>query len=423
MICRKCGSFIAEDSSFCACCGEKAAPAAPSTPSAGGFFTVAGNLDGSAGTHEISAVSPETKKASGTAALRISRSLMSGCSADEPGANEPGAMGLPGTSKESGGSGLTGCVTSGPKKHCTNCGAETKEDSKFCAVCGKAVNTASGYSAEKKKNAPNKRKYLIAVISIAACLLLLVSLAILLPAARVNSSNWDRGKLDTNLETEAPKIDTAYPDAVSRAPLNVITVEKAEEDLRENKQHECLENGTVTFDTVTYEYPTLDSVNAIYWFDIAVPWEYGSENYRAKITYSNVDDEFRLSGAYDACEIWQVDHQFTKLGVWQYDDGETSIWINFIERDGNAYVVEYEINYCAHYWSSREQIAYSTNGSKKVYGDNEWNGETYYLLIDLGDIRHEDGSESSLGYIKVYPWSGVYWDALHVYGGPYKLYN
>lgn len=305
MICRKCGSFIAEDSSFCACCGEKVAPAAPATPSAGGFFAVAGNLGGSADTHEISAVSPETKKTSSTAGLRISRSLMSGCSADEPGANVPGATGVPGTSKESGGSGLTGCgPTSGPKKHCTNCGAEIKEDSKFCAVCGKAVNTAVGYSAKKKKSAPNKQKYLIAGISSAACLLLLVSLAILLPAARVNSGDWGHGKLDTNLETEAPKIDTAYPDAVSRAPLNVITVEKAEEDLRKNKRHECLENGTLTFDTVTYEYPNLDSVNAIYWFDIAVPWEYGSENYRAKITYSNVDDEFRLSGAYDACDIW-----------------------------------------------------------------------------------------------------------------------
>ena len=417
---------MSEDSLFCSCCGERVAPATPVNSFYGGFFSAAGSLDGSENTREASCGSLETKKASSTSALRISNLLGPNVDANGPRANVAGATSVPGSSNVSDSSRLTGSSTSSVmKKHCIQCGAELKEDSQICAVCGKTANATAGYSAKSEKGTPTKRKYLIVGISIAVCLVLLVSLAVLSPIVRINDSGSGQEKLSTNQEAEAPTIDTAYPDAVSTSARSTITVEIAEADLRETCHHECLENGIVTFDEKTYEYPSLTSMHIIYWFDISVPWEYGTENYRAKVTYYLTDneEELKLSKAYDACEIWQVDHQFTKLGIWQYDDGETSVWINFIERDGNAYVVEYEISYCAHYWSSSEQITYSTNGRKNVYGDNEWNGNTYYLSIDLGDIRHEDGSTSSLGYIKVYPWSGVYWNALHVYGGPYELHN
>ena len=63
-----------------------------------------------------------------------------------------------------------------------------------------------------------------------------------------------------NQATEGPKYDTAYPDAVLVAEANVITVEKATEDLFENMHHKCLQVGVVTFDNLTLSYPDLGSI-------------------------------------------------------------------------------------------------------------------------------------------------------------------
>ena len=101
--------------------------------------------------------------------------------------------------------------------------------------------------------------------------------------------------------------------------------------------------------------------------------------------------------------------------------GQTYIFVNFIRADSNGYIVKYEIKYYADYWSGDRWVESVSNGEVNVYGDNEWDGDNYYLSIDLGDFYNESKQEMGRGRIEVCPWGGVYWDATHVYGGPFKL--
>lgn len=235
------------------------------------------------------------------------------------------------------------------------------------------------------------------------------------------SQNYDR--VQSYSETEPSKIDTAYPDDIEQTDLNVITVEKAEADLREHYNHECLEYGVITFDERKAEYDQGLLSAIIYCFNISVPYEYGNENYRAEVKYTKFGSFGNYELRFTDCDLQQETSELTKMGIWQYDDGETSVWINFKEKDENFYVAEYEISYCGHFQiSGNKQITYRTNGEKRLYGEKEWNGDSYYLSMDL-DCYDENGEEIKLGNIQVYPWSGVYWDSLYVNGGPYQLSN
>lgn len=239
-----------------------------------------------------------------------------------------------------------------------------------------------------------------------------------------NGTYDEHQKSEAHSETQTPKYNTAYPDDVLVAEANVITVEKATEDLLENMHHECLQVGVVTFDNLTLSYPDLDSIEATYWFDISIQYEYGNENYRAKVIYFDTTDsygrsEFAFSKTYS--DIWQVDSTFTTLGKWTYDDEDTHILVNFIRTDDLGYVVEYEIKYYASYWVGSRWVESVSDGEVTVYGDNEWDGDNYYLSIDLGDFYNESEQTMDRGYVKVYPWYGVYWDALHANGGPFRL--
>lgn len=228
-----------------------------------------------------------------------------------------------------------------------------------------------------------------------------------------NNSNVAHG-------TETPKIDTMYPDDIVDSASGVITVERAEADLRANKNHESLDVGVVKFDNVTYEYPNYESFDAIFWFDISVQYELGNENYRAKVKY-NVNDSSGIFLKNKEIDIWQVESTFTEMGKWTYDDGETHILVNFIRTDESGYVVEYEIEYYASYWTGSHLVESVSDGEVTVYGNNEWDGDNYYLSIDLGDFYNESEQTMDRGYVKIYPWGGVYWDALHANGGPFRL--
>lgn len=233
-----------------------------------------------------------------------------------------------------------------------------------------------------------------------------------------------KGNVKIPQTTEGPKYDTAYPDDVLVAEANVITVEKAKKDLLENMYHKCLQVGIITFDKLTFKYPDFDSVEATYWFDISVQYEYGNENYRAKVQYfDHIDSygrsEFAFSKTYS--DIWQVDSTFTKFGKWTYDGDQTHILVNFIRMDEYGYLVEYEVTYYASYWTGSRWVESVSDGEVTVFGDNEWDGENHYLSIDLGDYYNENQQTMDRGYVKVYPWDGVYWDALHAKGGPFRL--
>ena len=232
---------------------------------------------------------------------------------------------------------------------------------------------------------------------------------------------------EAHSETQPPKYDTAYPDDVLDFGANVITVEQALKDLLEHKYHECLQIGKITFDNLTTSYSgsSIYSTEATYWFDISIQYEYGKENYRAKVVYlgTNTSSFGVTKFAFSKADILQVDSTLTALGKWTYDDEDTHILVNFIRTDDSGYVVEYEIKYYASYWVGGQWIDTCSDGEMTVYGDNEYDGNNHYLYIDLRDFQDENGQTLDRGYIEVYPWSGVYWNALHSYGGPYKLSN
>lgn len=220
----------------------------------------------------------------------------------------------------------------------------------------------------------------------------------------------------TDYYVESPKVDTMYPDAVISNGKNYVTVEQAQADLLAKGGDECLEVGFITFDKLTWDW---DEEEYIYWFDVSVYYELGYERYRAQACYRlDSNEEWVFVDIHT--DVWQIDSVFTQMGSWEYDDGNTRIYINFIEMDGNAYVVEYEITYYASYWNGGRWVDCSSNGEVKVYGNNEWDGNCYYLSIDLGEYENEAGQEMDRGRIKVYPWYGVYWTALHS-GGSYQL--
>ncbi|MBQ3216377.1 MAG: hypothetical protein IJB35_01010 [Oscillospiraceae bacterium] len=225
--------------------------------------------------------------------------------------------------------------------------------------------------------------------------------------------------------TRETKIDTAYPDDISTNGANVITVEDAEYDLRRhNYYNELINNGVITFDKKLVERTNRGEPVPVYYFNIAVQREYAVEHYTAKVKYVLSQSESNAF-EYQSCDIDTVpEFTFTKMGVYQYSDSNTSIWINFIESNGvGGYTVEYEIAYYAQKWSSGGWVVSSSDGKTGVGGSRAWDGEKYYLSIDLGEFYGgEDDEEKSRGRIEVYPEKGVYWDALHA-NGPYKLSN
>ena len=316
--------------------------------------------------------------------------------------------------------------------HCRVCGTELHEGENFCTACGtrrgenrinksESLIPCSASASENKNLSKKSKKGLLIAGIIATVFLSLVIVTVTLARKSIEKKEVNSEKIK---ETEEIQYDTAYPDDVVVCSGNYITVEMAQADLLDKRHDDCFEFGSISFDRVTYNYPSMDRIEAVFWFDISVPYQYGNENYRAKITYSSVteygQEVLRLSGLDSGLDVWQVESELTCFGVWQYDDGETKIWVNFIQKDDIGYIAEYSVEYQAHYWSGSEKISYRTSGAKTIYGDNEWDGNTEYLNIDL-DVYDDNLREIDLGRIKVYPWSGLYWDALHVYGGPYPL--
>lgn len=317
-------------------------------------------------------------------------------------------------------------------EHCRVCGAELHEGEKFCTACG--TKSGEGDAKKSEPSIPNtggtsqntnlrkksKKGFLIAGI---ATTLFLSFVIVTIVLAR-NNNGKEQASGEYTKVTEGIKYDTAYPDDVVVCSGNYITVEMAQQDLLDKRHDDCLEYGTIIFDNVTYNYSSMDSFDVVFWFDISVPYQYGNENYRAKITYHSVTEYgrevLRLSNLYDKIDVWQVESELTCFGAWQYDDGETRIWVNFIQKDDYGYIAEYSVEYQAHYLYGSEEISYFTDGENTIFGDNEWDGNTEYLSIDL--IGYDDNLEKlDLGRIEVYPWAGLYWDSLYAYGGPYLL--
>ena len=88
---------------------------------------------------------------------------------------------------------------------------------------------------------------------------------------------------------------------------NYITVEMAQADLLDKRHDDCFEFGSISFDRVTYNYPSMDRIEAVFWFDISVPYQYGNENYRAKLLIAllrNMDKRF------SGFPVWIVDWMF-----------------------------------------------------------------------------------------------------------------
>lgn len=256
---------------------------------------------------------------------------------------------------------------------------------------------------------------------------LILVVCISVGACACSNHNWlynGHQKSEAHGKTQTLKYDTDYPDDVLVAEANVITVEKATEDLLKNMYHECLQVGVVTFDNLTLSYPDFDSIEATYWFDISIRYEYGNENYRAKVIYFETTDSYgRSEFAFSKTDsdIWQINSTFTTLGKWKYDGKDTHICVNFIRTHDSGYVVEYEIKYYASYWTGSRWVESVSDGEVIVYGDNQWDGDNYYLSIDLGDFYNESEQTMDRGYVKVYLSGGVYWDALHANGGPFRL--
>lgn len=228
----------------------------------------------------------------------------------------------------------------------------------------------------------------------------------------------------TSQTTASPKYETAYPNDVFVSGDNVVTVEKAMADLREIfSAHDCLKyGGEIVFDERTISTPGYTEIT--YWFNIAVQYEYGNENFRAKVVYYERGagyGGFVFGLSTRDSDIFQTDSTLTKLGEWTYDDGETQIFVNFVSADNGEYIVEYKVKYLARYWAESEIVEYTSAEEVMLFGDNQWDGDNNYLSIELRDFRNEDGQTKDLGCIKVYPWSGIYWDALHVKGGPFRL--
>lgn len=255
---------------------------------------------------------------------------------------------------------------------------------------------------------------------------LILTLMMCLPLCACGSKHNPTRYPASSNEPETTRIDTAYPEYICETNENYVTVEMAiqdlyqlaEQDATPVRTNDCLKRGDLSFDDLTYNYPDYDSFEAIFWFDIVVPYEYGSENFRAKVIY-NYREGNGLT-LYDY-ELWQIDSDFSETGVWSYDDGETHIWINYLRKDDTAYVVEYDITYYYSSWTNSGWVSDTSNGEVKVYGENQWDGEDHYLSIELRGAKNEVGEEVDLGNIKVYPQYGVFWDALHSDGGPYRL--
>lgn len=209
-----------------------------------------------------------------------------------------------------------------------------------------------------------------------------------------------------------------YPNDIVEKFGEIVTVEKAEADLHANMNNECLDVGDIRFDKMRTEYPNYDSYDAIYCFDISVQYELGCENYCAEVIY-NVHDSEGIT--IKKMDIWQVDSTFTEMGKWKYDDGETCIVVDFLETVDTGYIVEYNINYYSNSWANGRWVETVSDGEVTVFGNNEWDGNVHYLSIDLKEFVDENGQKVDRGHVQVYPWDGVYWDTLHVYGGPFRL--
>lgn len=207
-----------------------------------------------------------------------------------------------------------------------------------------------------------------------------------------------------------------------------LSIEKVENDLRNNNTHECLAKGTVTYSSKNQtNYASSSSTQSwveTYYFDIIVTGTYGNEKYRASVSYSVTHSDRTDDTTYNLKErdIWQVSSEFTRMGTWVYQDANTDIWVRFISHDGLGYEVEYEISYYHSSWTNSGEVSLSSNGPTYVTGSSAWDGERTYLGIDL-EIYDESEGRIDAGYIKVYLNEGVYWDRLHAKGGPFKLHN
>lgn len=218
--------------------------------------------------------------------------------------------------------------------------------------------------------------------------------------------------------TSAP-IDTAYPNDILKAGGKTITVEDAEEYVRTEYGHiDYIRNGNFIFEKLSSQYTggVKGGYDKRFIFTVQEEKKYCIENYRVYVDYTVVNNSLVFKGV----DFDEIEDEFTQMGIWQYDDGETRIWINFIRKDGYGYVVEYEVKFYNSKLLSSGWIEYNTNGEEYAGADNQWDGESYYLSIDLGGFKDENGEFRDCGSICVYPTAGVYWS---VDSGEYKLSN
>ncbi len=222
-------------------------------------------------------------------------------------------------------------------------------------------------------------------------------------------------------EETSETIDTAYPNDVLEARGKTITVEDAEEYVRTEYGHiDYIRNGNFIFEELSSRYTggVAGDYDKRFIFTVQEEKEYCIENHWVFVDYRYFceDESLKFMGV----DFRETKDEFTQMGIWQYDDGETRIWINFIRKDGHGYVVEYEVKFYNSKWLGSGWIEYKTNGEEFAGADNQWDGDRYYLSIDLGGFKDENEEFIDCGSICVYPTAGVYWS---VDSGNYKLSN
>lgn len=195
------------------------------------------------------------------------------------------------------------------------------------------------------------------------------------------------------------------------------TLSAAQKELMQSSQFIRLGQATVEY---SHNNSDLSIGTDSYYFDISVEKAYCTEHYFASVTY-----EFSgISWYFDSVEITQQTSTWKVLGEWHYNSLNTTIWINILSIDGNDFEMEYEIKYKYSTLLSNGIRIVSSNGIRYVYGDESRDTDFKdYLEISLRDGVDPDGNYVDAGWLKLYPETGLNWNAVFADEGPCYLYQ
>lgn len=297
MICKKCGSSMSEDSLFCSSCGERVTPAASVPPSFGGFFTAAGNLDGSTDEHKVSASPTETAEKHGATVMYSSAPPANGRTARERGVGAEGGAVLYGAPKapDASSTSRTGpAVAAG--KHCPKCGEEITEGSRFCGVCGEPLqrrNTISGILS--KPAAPRQIKKPL-IIGGGVCVLLVLVVIILVFAGGAGSSGVPDQLVQYTVEDRFKEYEnySVSHDVDNSTHIDTVTVEVSVKSEYCREYYIC---------TAKYQYNKSNDT----WSSFEAPrWDRDRTEYIAYEYIGDWEGAFKVGGTFSA-SITSVD--------------------------------------------------------------------------------------------------------------------